>query len=226
VSPNKKASTPTERSAPPASRLAARRSAGPVLLVVAAVGGLWLIFSRASPSTVTARPGGTKTTAYQVGAPGIGAVAPGFALQSAGGATVDLAALRGRTVLLYFQEGLTCEPCWTQLKDLQLRSAEVRAAGIDEIVTITTDPVDLLRQKVADEGLSGTVLSDSSLRTSHAYSATGFGMMGGNRDGHSFVLVRPDGTISWRADYGGAPRFTMYVPVEQLLADLRAGRQA
>ena len=34
-------------------------------------------------------------------------------------------------------------------------------------------------------------------------------MMGNSRNGHSFVLVGPDGQISWRADYGGAPDYTV-----------------
>jgi len=49
-------------------------------------------------------------------------------------------------------------------------------------------------------------------------------MMGTGADGHTFILVGPDGTIRWRADYGGAPNYTMYVPPTQLLADLQAGR--
>jgi hypothetical protein len=48
-------------------------------------------------------------------------------------------------------------------------------------------------------------------------------MMGTSRDGHSFIVVGPDGLIRWRADYGGAPDYTMYVPSQSLLADLRAG---
>jgi peroxiredoxin Q/BCP len=35
--------------------------------------------------------------------------------------------------------------------------------------------------------------------------------------------VGPDGEIRWRADYGGSPNYTMYVPVANLVADLRAG---
>ena len=50
--------------------------------------------------------------------------------------------------------------------------------------------------------------------------------MGNSRNGHTFVLVGPDGVIQWRADYGGAPNYTMYVPGAQLLDDLRATRQA
>jgi peroxiredoxin Q/BCP len=49
-------------------------------------------------------------------------------------------------------------------------------------------------------------------------------MMGTMRDGHSFVLVGPDGRIRWRADYGGAPKYTMFLPTEKMLADLTAER--
>ena len=48
-------------------------------------------------------------------------------------------------------------------------------------------------------------------------------MMGmGDRDGHSFILVGKNGRILWRADYGGAPKYTMYVPDDVLLTQLRA----
>ena len=41
--------------------------------------------------------------------------------------------------------------------------------------------------------------------------------------GHTFIVVGPDGRIKWRADYGGSPNYTMYVPVQSLIADIRAG---
>jgi len=47
--------------------------------------------------------------------------------------------------------------------------------------------------------------------------------MGQSRDGHSFILVGPRRPDPLRADYGGAPNYTMYVPSPSLLADLRAG---
>jgi len=43
------------------------------------------------------------------------------------------------------------------------------------------------------------------------------------RDGHNFVLVNKDGTIGWRGDYGGKPNYTMYLPVQNLVAALQAG---
>lgn len=165
--------------------------------------------------------GTTPTSDFQVGEPGVGETAPDIALASTTGAQVQLADFRGRSVLLYFQEGLGCQPCWDQLRDLEARRTDLAAAGIDEIVTVTTDPVDLLKQKVTDEGLSTPVLSDPDLEVSRTYEANSYGMMGDSRNGHSFLLVDPQGTITWRADYGGAPKYTMFLPVDRVLADLQ-----
>ena len=160
---------------------------------------------------------------FQVGKPGSGEQAPPITLQSTAGGTFDLASQRGKTVLLYFQEGLTCQPCWDQLRDIQSNSNQFHDLGIDQIVSITTDPLHALQQKVADEGLALPVLSDPTLAVSQAYTANGYGMMGNSRDGHTFIVVGPDGRIEWRADYGGAPKYTMYVPIPNLVADIRAG---
>lgn len=168
--------------------------------------------------------GGSGSPAYAVGSPGPGQSAPDFSLASASGGTVNLSDYRGKNVLLYFQEGISCQPCWTQITDLEKAGNAVQTAGVDAVVSITTDPASVLTQKVTDEGISRTpVLSDPDLTVSQQYGTAGAGMMGAERNGHSFVLVGPDGTIKWRADYGGAPDYTMYVPVDQLLADLQAG---
>jgi peroxiredoxin Q/BCP len=54
--------------------------------------------------------------------------------------------------------------------------------------------------------------------------ANAYGMMGDTRAGHTFILVDADGEIAWRADYGGAPDYTTYLPVDRILADLEAAR--
>ncbi len=69
----------------------------------------------------------------------------------------------------------------------------------------------------------GAMLSDPNLAVSKTYDANKYGMMGGSHNGHTFIVVGPDGEIKWRADYGGAPDYTMYVPVPDLLADMREG---
>jgi len=161
--------------------------------------------------------------AFAVGKPDLGQVAPPIKLLSTDGRTFDLTSLRGKTVLLYFQEGITCQPCWDQIKDIEAKFSQFQSLGVDKVVSITTDPLDVIKQKVADEHITTPVLSDPSLSVSQAYNANSYGMMGKSRDGHSFVIVGPDGRIRWRADYGGAPNYTMYVPVMNLIPDIRAG---
>lgn len=165
----------------------------------------------------------TSTYPYEVGSPGQGEQAPPIRLQSTDGGTFDLASLRGKTVLLFFQEGLSCQPCWDQIRDIESNIGQFRALGIDTIVSITTDPLDALKQKVADEGISTPILSDPTFAVSHAYHTTQYGMMNGSSDGHTFIIVGPDGRITWRADYGGSPNYTMYVPISMLLADMKEG---
>ena len=187
--------------------------------IVAALVVLFVIYNNASNQN--GANGTTAKGSYAVGSPGIGKAAPDFTLQSATGSPVKLADYRGKNVLLYFQEGLTCQPCWDQITDLEKSSGAVKAAGIDAVVSITSDPANLLAQKVKDQGIASTpVLSDPDLAVSRKYSTNSYGMMGDSRDGHSFILVGPDGQIRWRADYGGAPNYTMYIPVKRLLADM------
>lgn len=200
-----------------------RRWLVPVSVAAALVllAGLYVAFRSASPSTTA-----TGTDRYQVGAPAAGAAAPPFTLPSTTGQQVSLSTFRGKSVLLYFHEGLGCQPCWDQIRDLQRDPTALRAAGVDELLTITSGPRDLIAQKMNDDKLTAPALADTDLAVSRTYNANNFGMMGNDRDGHTFILVGPDGAIQWRADYGGAPRYTMYVPVPTLLADLKAGRQA
>jgi peroxiredoxin len=226
----------TRRSAAPqhcgtaavAAAASASRGRGPWISVamtavigIVAVVVLYLVFV-SSPATTQSSAG--SGYAHVSGKPGAGSLAPGFTLASSQGRQVSLADYRGRSVLLYFQEGLSCQPCWDQIGDLEHHQSALAAAGIDAVVSITTDPAPLIAQKTADERLTTPVLSDPNLAVSQAYDANQYGMMGTMRDGHSFVLVGPDGHIRWRADYGGAPKYTMFLPTDKMLADLTAER--
>jgi len=183
--------------------------------VVAAVAGLFVIFHQASSSGTSAYP-------YQVGSPGPRQRAPGFTLAASTDGRVSLSQYRGKSVLLFFQEGLTCQPCWNQITDLEKHAAQLKAAGISNLVSITGDPAGPITQKARDMGLTTPVLSDPGLTVSHAYHATRYTMMGG-RDGHTFILVGPGGKVRWRADYGGPPKYVMFLPTAALLADVRTG---
>jgi peroxiredoxin Q/BCP len=201
-------------------RAARRRKIGVRTAIGAAtawlIAGLFVIFGSASHSGASAYP-------YQVGSPGPGTTAPGFTLTASTGRPISLSQYRGKNVLLFFQEGLTCQPCWNQIADLQHHAAQLRAAGISNVVSITTDPASAIAQKARDMGLTIPVLSDPNLAVSQAYHANDYGMMGSSTDGHTFILIGPDGKIRWRADYGGAPKYVMYLPTSSLLADIQAG---
>ena len=160
--------------------------------------------------------------AFQVGDPGPGHTALPIRLAGTTG-SFDLASPAGQTTLLYFQEGLSCQPCWDQLSDIQAHLDQYKALGITRVVSITSDPLAAIQQKVADQRITVPVASDPDLAVSKAYHANDYGMMGQSRDGHTFIVVGADGVIRWRADYGGAPNYTMYLPSGNLLADLRAG---
>lgn len=164
--------------------------------------------------------------AFEVGSPGPEERAPDVELTTTEGAEFDLSSSRDDKVLLYFQEGVGCQPCWDQLTDIESRMDEFKALGIDEIATITTDPPDLLTQKVADEEIETPVMTDPGTTVSEAYGTPEYRMagMGPTFNGHSFILVDEKGKIEWRADYGGPTTGnTMYVPVDSLLADIERG---
>lgn len=202
-----------------AAKIAAFAGAG-----VLALGALyWFNGQSSAQSQSAARDPSAGQYAFQVGKPGPGATAPAIRLPSTTGGTFDLASLRGQRVLVYFQEGIMCQPCWDQLKDIESNIERFRALGIEAVVSITTDPIDALKQKAAIERLSTPVLSDPDLRVSKAYDTNSYGMMGRSRNGHTFIALDRDGRILWRADYGGAPKYHMYVPVRNLIADLREG---
>jgi len=213
-----------EERAARARRLTIRITAA-VIGAVAILAAVFLLTNSGGSSSSSSSSSAAQAGKYHfaVGKPGPGAKAPPIKLPSTSGGTFDLASQRGKTVLLYFQEGLTCQPCWDQLKDLEPQMRSLKALGIDEVVSITGDPLDQLKQKAADEGLKTPVLSDSNLTVSNEYTANKYGMMGASRDGHSFIVVGPTGKIEWRADYGGAPDYTMFVPVPNLLADMQTG---
>lgn len=199
------------------------------LAVVLTAGALWLwsgnrISGSGGLPDPSARADQVGRFPFKVKKPGPGDIAPPVRLTSTSGAVFDLDAWRGKSVILYFQEGLMCDGCWVQLRDIEANFSRFRDAGIDMIATITTDPPDMLARKALDEKLQSPVLADPTVSVSQSYNANGDGMMGAGRyNAHTFVVVGPDGRIRWRADYGGAPDYNMFIPVADLLADIGRG---
>ena len=150
-----------------------------------------------------------------------GSVAPDFTLPDINGGTFTLSAYRGRSnVLLFFNEGLACSPCLSQMRDLDQLNQQFTQMNII-VVSITGDQVSQLASWARSDGPRyGKVLSDQSLTASKAYDTLGadVSMMPGTAPGHTFFLVDKSGVVKWRADYGPD---MMYVPNNQIIAAVK-----
>lgn len=189
----------------------------PLLLGIVAIGVL--VVGIAARNTLTGAD--KQGISYVVGRPGPGDVAPDFSLANADGTPFHFADMHGKQVLLYFHEGLGCDPCWRQIDAIQADLARFKALGIYEIVAISADPAAAQVQRAQRTNITIPTLADPDRTVSGAYGTLGYGMMSGALPGHTFILVGPDGRIRWRADYGGAPNYTMFVADDTLLAELR-----
>jgi len=144
---------------------------------------------------------------------GAGAQAPAFTLTSTTGDTVSLADLRGRDVLLYFNEGVGCDACFYQMVELERNAAKLSVSGLS-VVPIVVNPASQVSEAMGWFGLTTPFLIDADLSVSSAYGVIGTGMHA-NLPGHSFVLVDGSGRIAWRRDYP-----SMFVSTDRLLADI------
>ena len=144
---------------------------------------------------------------------GVGTQAPSFELPTTTGDTVSLSDFRGHDVLLYFSEGVGCDTCFYQMRDLEKNAAELSAKGMT-VLPIVVNPVDQVRNELDRFGLTTPFLIDADESVSSAYGAIGTGMHE-NLPGHSFILVDGAGKIAWRGDYPA-----MFVKTDQLLADI------
>lgn len=149
----------------------------------------------------------------------IGDVAQDFRLPTADGGSVSVSSYKGNPVLLFFSEGVGCDPCWRQIVEMQ-SSSELAKMNV-RVVAITVDPLDQLRPIVQQWGIKVPLASDTSLKTAEAYDTLIAGSMHpGQKPGHTFILVGPDGIIKWRYDLpqSQANSGYMYVPTDEVIA--------
>lgn len=105
----------------------------------------------------------------------------------------DLGADRGRTVLLYFREGVACDPCWELQRRLEAPSAR-RRLGVQRVVSITRDGLAPVRD-AARRTRARPPLSDPSGSVSARY-----GVPADGPPRHTVVMIGRDGRIRSRAD--------------------------
>lgn len=128
--------------------------------------------------------------------------APDFTLESYDGKKIILSELKGKNVLLFFNEGLMCYPsCWNQIaafgKDTKLAEKAV-------ILNITVDPKNEWKQAInkMPELEKATVLFDSLREVSQKYGVLTLpsSMHKGQFPGHSYVLIDKEGIVKFARD--------------------------
>ena len=128
----------------------------------------------------------------------IGKPAPDFALADHNGKTYSLTDLKGKEVVLFFNEGMMCYPaCWNQIASL---GADDRFKGQDIVaLSVVVDS-----KKEWDEAVSqmpelaaATVVHDNGGKASSAYGVltTKSSMHYGQLPGHTYVVIDGNGVI-------------------------------
>lgn len=133
----------------------------------------------------------------------VGKTAPDFTLESYSREKITLSALRGKNVILFFNEGLMCYPaCWNQVaafgKDTVLKAKNT------VVLNITVDPKKDWQEAVGKmpELATATVLLDTDKKVSVAYGVLSLAssMHKGQFPGHSYVIIDSKGTVRFAQD--------------------------
>ncbi|HQY98995.1 MAG TPA: peroxiredoxin family protein [Propionicimonas sp.] len=163
------------------------------LAVVAVVTGMLL--TSQTTSATTSRP------------------APDFSLRTTADTTVTLSALRGRPVLLYFNEGAGCGACIMQMAEIEKHKTDFDAAGLTVLPIVMNSKTDITADMAQYAVTTPFLLDDGTV--SRAYGTLGKGMHA-DLPGHSFVLIDATGVQRW---YGEHP--SMWLDPADLLAQIR-----
>lgn len=133
----------------------------------------------------------------------IGGEAPNFSLPATTEETITLSDFRSKkNVLLYFHEGLTCDPCMQQIPELEKALDEFEKLDIEVLAVSGVDSIGDLKQGLGRFGIKKIpLLSYTNANTEIDYDLTRFSMGMGRRAGHTFILVDKNRKIVWRKDY-------------------------
>ena len=126
------------------------------------------------------------------------APAPTFTLPATDGSTVDLSALRGRNVILYFSEGAGCQSCLLQMAQIEAKQAQFDAANITVLPIVMNTKDQITADMAANNVTTPFLLDDGTVSTE--YGTIGRGMHAG-LPGHSFVVIDSEGMQRWYGEY-------------------------
>ena len=136
------------------------------------------------------------------------------------GAEISSKTVRGRRTLLFFSEGVMCQACFEQIRDIEKIGDELERRDI-RLVSITPDSQKVLREAMDSYEIDSPMVADDDRTMSSAFDTLGQGMHS-DTPGHAFVLLDKRGRVAWQRDYWLEPYETMYVEPEKLLDDLPA----
>lgn len=133
----------------------------------------------------------------------VGKPAPNFTLESYNGEKIALSSLKGKNVVLFFNEGLMCYPaCWDQIaafgKDNQFSDKNTI------VLTVVNDPKNEWKQAIdkMPELAKTNVLMDTDKKVSIAYNMLTLpsSMHKGVLPGHTYVLLDKEGIVRFVKD--------------------------
>jgi peroxiredoxin len=158
-----------------------------LIVRIASVAGVVVVASLVVFGLLSARPTDS-TAAVQ---------APAFALKTTAGTTASLSDYRGKTVILYFNEGAGCGACSQQMASIE-KNPGFAEAGIT-VLPIVMNTRAQIQPDLDSMGVKTPYLLDDGT-VSKAYDVLGKGMHA-NLPGHGFVLIDGTGIERWQAEY-------------------------
>lgn len=145
-----------------------------------------------------------------------GSDAPDFSVASTTGQTISLSDYRGKNILLFFNEGVMCSPCWQEISRLE-RFKDDFARLNTVIVPVSVDDQATWDPILKEERIVTPILIDADRKVSKAYKILGTpSSMHDDRPGHTYVHIDPQGKIHASSDFPN-----MNVPTNVLLEHIQ-----
>ncbi|MBI4225894.1 redoxin domain-containing protein [Candidatus Roizmanbacteria bacterium] len=130
-----------------------------------------------------------------------GTDAPNFSLPTTTGSTISLADYKGKDVLLFFNEGVMCSPCWQEVSRLERYRADFDNLNA-VIIPISVDDQQTWDPILKEEKIVTPILIDAERKVATAYKVLGTpSSMHDDRPGHTYVHITPEGKIHASVDF-------------------------